>query len=129
MDRRRKTLRNVWPYIVAAFAIYGGWAFYVNWPSGPLQASQSAVAQGTYSGVNTYIYARIIEACFDRITHPLTRWLVPALLPNLLFLSILSCVHWAVGTPEMLLTMLPSAVIGTAYTAIYTTQLHRKEKP
>ena len=83
--------------------------------------------QGIYSGVNTYIYARIIEFAFDRIAHPLMRWLVPALLPNLLFLSILSTIHWAVGTPAILMTILPSAVIGTAYTALYTRQLHRGE--
>ena len=126
MSRNERTLERVFPYIVLAFCLYGGWAFYVNWSSGVLQASCSAVAQGLYSGINTYIYARIIEFAFHRIAHPLLKWLVPALLPNLLFLSILSVVHWSVGTEEISMTILPSAVIGTIYTALYTTQLHRR---
>ena len=129
MSKSRRTLRNVWPYIALAFGIYGGWALYINWSSGLWQAGKSGLAQGVYSGTNTYIYARIIESAFDRISHPLMKWLIPALLPNLLFLSVLSSVHWIVGTPEILLTILPSAVVGTGYTALYTTQLHRREKP
>ena len=100
---------------LAGFFVYGGWAAFANAEHGSDIAMRSGLVQGSYSLALTFAMTYVTEYIFGR-----TRALVATtfLVSAILFLSAYS-IHWLVGTPEILMTILPGYVVGTIYTVVY----------
>lgn len=102
-----------------AFVVYGGWALAVNLGHGHAVALAAGLAQGISSTVSTLIIASAIEFCFHRLRDlpagPWLAWLIPPTLTSLMHAGF----QWAVGTPDILLTVLLSVVMGYLFAAAY----------
>lgn len=103
------------------FVAYGGWAWYANMAHGDAVAMRSGLVQGVYSLVLTFVTTMLTEALYARTRQALLTVGVVSI-----GLSVGSWfVHMLFGTPEILMTILPGFVIGTAYTAVYVAGLRR----
>ncbi len=102
-----------------AFILYGGWAFGVNYKHGLPVAGAAGLAQGVSSTISTLIITSIIELCFKWFRGKpgglLLAWLLPPTLTGLMHAAF----QWSVGTPEILLTVLFSVVMGYVFAGVY----------
>ncbi|APR76462.1 Hypothetical protein A7982_01809 [Minicystis rosea] len=108
-----------------AALVYGGWAFAVNLQHGAAPAVRAGCLQGASSATTTLVVSGAVERLYAaRAGRPLQRivaWLVPALLGACLHLTI----HVIAGTPEILITILPSVVLGVVFAGTYVLGLMR----
>lgn len=124
--RRTAALRVLVLTLLAAL-VYGGWAFAVNLKHGAAPALRAGCLQGMSSATTTLVMSAAVERLHAmRVGRPLRRivaWLVPASLGACLHLSI----HLAAGTPEVLVTILPSVVLGVVFAGTYVLGLMRAD--
>ena len=112
---------------VAGFVAYGGWAYYANSAHGPEIAMRSGLVQGTYSLVLTFLMTLVTEwlfLAFARVPARIASAMV--VISVVLFLSAYG-IHMIVGTPEILMTIVPGWIIGSVYTLVYLLGLKRVE--
>ncbi|MBX2808703.1 MAG: hypothetical protein KTR20_08745 [Cellvibrionaceae bacterium] len=114
---------------VLALLAYGGWAYFANSLHGPKRAFIAACTQGVYSFVLTLVLSLVIEYLFRYMrTLPLGAYVL-----GLISCLALYATSWAInalaGTPEIFITILPGAVIGSLYTAVYIATLARLTPP
>lgn len=110
---------------VLGFAAYGGWAFYINSGHGNSAALKALFTHGSYSFTLTLITAFIMEWLFQLSSKPVTRFCLTFFITSLLLYSTSWGINVWAGTPEILLTILPGAIIGTFYTLSYTLTLFK----
>jgi hypothetical protein len=109
---------------IAGFLVYGGWAAFANSEHGPAISMRSGFVQGSYSLVLTFAMTMVTEWLFDRFSHGTT---LPASIRIAALMAIICsglfstayAIHMLVGTPEILMTILPGFLIGSVYTFIY----------
>ncbi len=106
---------------LAGFVVYGGWAYYANSAHGEMIAMRSGLVQGSYSLALTFLMTLVTEYLFARLR---ALWSTTVTVSVILFVSAYT-IHMVVGTPEILMTILPGYVIGTVYTAAYVLGLRR----
>jgi hypothetical protein len=104
---------------------YGSWAYWVNMSHGEMIAFKAACTQGGYSFAITLILALIIESLFKVLKElPAAHILVMVIACCLLYTS-----SWGInallGTPNILWTILPGAIISTIYTISYVLTLSK----
>jgi hypothetical protein len=108
-----------------AALVYGGWAFAVNLQHGAAPALRAGCLQGVSSATTTLVMSSAVERLYAaRAGRPLRRlvaWLAPASLGACLHVSI----HVLAGTPEILITILPSVVLGAVFAGLYVLGLMR----
>ena len=109
---------------IAGMLVYGGWAVYANFDHGLAIAQRSGFVQGSYSFVLTFLMTLVTESLFAKIAPRYRMALTTVLVSVILFTSAYS-IHMLVGTPEILMTIFPGFVIGTAYTLVYVIGLTR----
>jgi hypothetical protein len=111
-----------------AFVVYGGWAFGVNVRHGLETARAAGVAQGVSSTVSTVIITSLIELCLKGFGGhrggALLAWLVPPTLTGLMHAGF----QWAVGTPEILTTVLFSVLMGYGFAGVYVRGVLRLQR-
>jgi len=112
----------------AGFFAYGGWAYYINHSHGSSAALKALFTQGSYSFTLTLITAFIMEWLFQLSSKPITRFCLTFFITSLLLYSTAWGINFWAGTPEILLTILPGAVIGTFYTLSYTLTLFKLQR-
>lgn len=113
---------------IAGFVGYGGWAMYANAGHGSDIAMRSGIVQGTYSLILTFLMTLVTEWLYVRLGGLSGgRSLTVSLIAIILFCSAYS-IHKLVGTPEVLMTILPGFVIGTIYTLVYVMGLSRANR-
>jgi len=102
-----------------AFVVYGGWAFGINYGHGFEVARAAGLAQGVSSTLSTLIITSLIELCFKwfkgRRGGLFLAWFIPPTLTGLMHAGF----QWGVGTPEIVLTVLFSVVMGYGFAAVY----------
>ena len=104
---------------------YGLWAWWANLAHGDMVAIRSGLVQGGYSLVLTFVMTLVTEVVHLKLRHlPGAAFVTTAMLSVLLFVSAY-VIHRLVGTPEILMTILPGWVIGTLYTFFYILGLSR----
>ena len=107
------------------FAAYGAWGWWVNADFGQMVAVRAGLVQGGYSFALTFTSTLLMEWLFAQ----LRRYPMPVVTTTLLTCALLFLVaygiQFAVGTPEVLMTILPGFVIGSIYTAVYVTSLEK----
>lgn len=113
----------------AGFVVYGSWAVYANIDHGDMIGVRSGLVQGTYSLVLTFLMTLLTEWLFAKLgAVPLGPSVVTGTVCVMLFTTAYG-IHALVGTPEILMTILPGFIVGSAYTAIYVWGLQRGTKP
>jgi len=113
-------VRSFAPALVG-FIGYGGWALGCNLSHGLNTGLQSGLVQGTLSFVITVVSNLLMENLY-RVTG--NRFITIAA-SIFTFVGTSFTVNYLVGTPEILLTIAPGAVIGSFYTISYVTALHK----
>ncbi len=109
------------------FLAYGGWAAYANSAHGSWIALRSGLAQGSMSFIVTLSSVMLMRAIF-RIEGPVWLRASAAALGSLLVIySFIVGVHLVIGTPEILLTMLPGIPITVGFCAVFSIGLARLE--
>jgi len=105
---------------------YGSWAVYANLDHGTFIAIRSGLVQGTYSFVLTFLMTWLTEWLFAKFASlPMgSSVTTTGVVCLILFVSAYG-IHMLVGTPEILMTILPGFVIGSVYTAVYVWSLQR----
>lgn len=113
---------------IAAFIGYGGWAFYANYAHGTLTGLKATLTQGGYSFLLTLSLSWIMESLYQSVDSPQARFPVTFLSTCLLLYTTAWGINALLGTPEILMTILPGAIIGTVYTYSYTVTLAKLHK-
>ncbi len=105
-DTKTSRLYN-WGSAILAFAAWGGWAFFINRPSGLATGVTSGVAQGTVSMLMTFVMIRAVTGIFRRLTNRFMQLILPTLITVGSAACLLVGVHSLVGTPNIFWTILP----------------------
>ncbi len=90
---------------------YGGWAYFANHDYGQTAAWRAFLTQGGYSFVVTLVMTVLLENLYRRTSSVV--WSAGSV--SLLLYASSWSVNWIAGTPEILITILPGAIIGTVY--------------
>lgn len=112
----------------AGALIYGSWAYWVNMSDGTEMAITTGVVQGSFSFVLTLSMTLILEYLY-RFLGPGTGAVIgtTAAVSAFMFTTAYS-LQWAAGSGEILMTILPGYLIGTAYAASYAISLERNAR-
>ena len=106
-----------------AFALWGGWAYYVNaiaaGGGGRASPLASALTQGTGSFVITLIMVRAVAWLYHRVPASPLRLVVPALTTVAVTGSCLATAHALVGTPDIVQTIAPPLSVAFSF-CVYT---------
>jgi len=121
-------LRRVVFFAVSAFLLYGGWAVFANLDHGLHDSLSAGLTQGLLSLASTAILTSAMETVFRRLSPGVARFLAAGLGPTTATLLLMAVIHFVTGTPEILATMLPSIVVGYAYSIIYAAGLTRRQR-
>lgn len=113
---------------------YGGWAFYSNVPAnGDIElqtiAFRAGIIQGGYSGILTLTQMILLQAVLKHLNHRLTinfNIIATITIASALQYAIIIPVHLANDTPNILMTLLPGFVIGTAFSFGYLLSIKNK---
>lgn len=110
---------------LVGFAAYGAWAYVANMNHGDEMATRAALTQGSYSFIITLVLTGLMEKLFAWLAtcSPRQRfWLSTLPVCLLLYLSSWT-VNYLAGTPNILLTILPGAIMSSVYTFSYIAAL------
>lgn len=113
-------------FSVSAFFIFGGWGVYANVQHGLHQKLSAGLMQGLLSLVSTAILTSAMEMVFGRLSPGVARFMTTGVGPITTTLLLMAVAHLLTGTPEILATMLPSIVVGYAYSLSYAAGLTRR---
>jgi hypothetical protein len=113
-------------HVAFAFVAMGGWALFANRSHGA-GALLPALAQGTLSGVITFVLKRVLEAMAGRLTG-WPAYVFPPLATASAILALLVSVHWAIHTPEIAATVAVPWSVSTLYAIIYVAILVRERR-
>jgi hypothetical protein len=124
-----RPLRRAALSALGAGLLYGAWAYLANGEFGRAIATRAAAVQAAWSVALTLVLALAIErrARGSRVVEdlPLRRVALP---PLLLVWAGPLAVHLVNGTPAVLRTIAPGAVIGTVFVCAYVAGLARLER-
>lgn len=108
---------------IIAFTLWSAWSFYANYSHGFSTAFVAALAQGIQSAVSTLFGSALIEWLYRKLkTIRFSLLWVTAIATTCSFTFMYS-VHWVVGTPEILLTIMPVTTMALFYCFSYTLSL------
>lgn len=104
--------------IVAAL-VYGGWAAYSNWGFDMSTALMAALVQGGFAFASTWLLTRAVKYLVARYTEAMLSAIKVKLVVFaqccFLLVVIPAGLHLAVGTPNILMAMLPGLIVGNIY--------------
>lgn len=96
----------------------GGWAFYSNAEYGFATALTSGTAQGIMSGLLTLFLKKSVDLIRARTPVALKLW-VPPIISGAASASLLISIHWLIGTPEIVKTIIVPLGVSLSYVFIY----------
>lgn len=111
---------------MTGLVFYGGWGFYANHIHGHYLATKAALAQGFYSFLITLTLSTGMDYFYRKCPWPGRRLVFTLTITCTLLYTTSWGVHTAFGTPETLATLLPGALVGTVYSAVYCVMLDRQ---
>jgi hypothetical protein len=128
MIARDGFLRSSVTHVAVAFLAMGSWAAFAN-RAHPMPAPLYAgVIQGAISACITLFLKRAIEYLAGRLDGSmggLPALLVPPVAAFIVSASLLSAIHIASGTPEVVATIALPLCVSTGYAALYSFALWR----
>jgi len=104
---------------LAGFAGYGCWGYWVNMSHGWQSGLKAGLTQGSYSFVITLIYSGLIEWMYAKTENKI---LTTVLCSSTVILTSY-LIHALVGTPEIVATIAPGALIGSIFVYGYASVL------
>ena len=110
---------------VAAFLLWGGWAYYINTDNSH-QGFISALVQGCASFLITLFMIGSVNWFFKRLSGGFKQMLLPPLFTVAITSCFLIVSHWIAQTPHILETISPALVVAFLF-GLYTTYKLRKE--
>lgn len=110
---------------VAAFVLWGCWAYFVNENSVPSSGLVSGITQGAASFLITLLMVRIVTFLFARLPTNGGAILLPALATMCITSSFLIAAHCFVETPNIIRTITPALCVGFVFCIITTLQLRK----
>ncbi len=108
---------------VLGFLAYGTWGWWVNAEFGQMVGVRAGLVQGSYSFLLTFTSTLLVEWLFERMRGCPWPVVSTTALTSLMLFLVAYGVQFAVGTPQVLLTILPGFLIGSCYTAVYVVAL------
>jgi hypothetical protein len=130
--RSRSTARALASAVVAAI-LYGSWAGFSNWEHGTRVALEAGLVQGAMSFLSTLTLVLVLEALFrlgvrlgGRAFHG---FLLAAVGTTSLMSAVMTTVHWVAGTPNLVITVAPSLVVGAVFFIAYAWRLLVAARP
>jgi hypothetical protein len=112
---------------LAAFLLWGGWAWYVNGADGEWHTLLTALAQGTSSFLITLVLVALVTRLYHAFEHPLARLWLPSLVTVALSVSMLFLVHLWVGTGQILYTILPPSTVAFLFCLFTTIKIQKSD--
>lgn len=110
-----------------AFLLFGGWALIAN-RAHPLSAmARAALTQGVLSFTSTAFSVLLLELLYALGRTPGRKLLLAVTGTPAIVFSTMIGVHALAGTPNIVITLLPSFISGTIFFATYTLNLRRIE--
>ncbi len=125
--RRSKLFRSLMA-ATAGFTFYGGWAFLINHDHGLMVALKAGATQGSYSFILTLCLSFFMEWLFQISNQPKWQFSLTLFTTCGLIYTTSWGVNALAGTPEILLTILPGAIISSLYTLSYTLALFKLQR-
>lgn len=123
---KKKAWRRIFVVSSCAFILYGVWTFIVNYSHGSAIGLKSALAQGCMSFFVTAFMTTGIEYLHSKIHAAFLRFWLAGLVPIVLLLLLMAIIHKLIGTPHIIITIMPSAIIGLLYSLLYSRLLEKK---
>ena len=114
---------------VAAFALYGGWAFVANRSYGTAAGVTALLTQGTASFLSTFTITMVMEVVHGASGAPLVRVARSFLAGCAVMYALTLGLHLIMGTPELAVTVAPVLGFGTLYCAAYSFGLGKLRRP
>lgn len=105
---------------LGAILLWAPWAAWANYDYGVDAAYKAAITQASLSFCITLFMTASIEAIAAREYSAWRQWSYSMLGPCAVVLCCLIAVHIWAGTPNWLLTITPSIVVGVVYTSFYS---------
>ena len=107
----------------AGFLGYGGWGFFCNYTHGIQMGLQSGLVQGSFSFTITLIFNGVMEFVYKRLQLKFATIAISA--SALVGTSYL--INFVAGTPNILATIAPGAVVGCFYIFGYVSNLAKQD--
>ena len=109
-------------FISAFFGLFffGLWAYWVNSGYGQYLAIKAAFIQGSYSFIVTLVNTYFIERVYRCLDGRRLQVITTAVLTTVLVCSLSWYLNTVLGTPEVLMTILPGCLVSSIYCFTYT---------
>jgi len=114
-------------HIAFGFVMMGGWALFANRSHGLAGAWLPALVQGILSGALTGVLKKTLEALDGRLSG-VPAFAVPPAVTAGSILTLLTLVHTAIGTPEVIATIAVPWSVSTLYAIVYNAGLVRARR-
>lgn len=95
--------------------LWGNWAYHCNIHFGTSKAIDAALTQFFFSFIVTLFFSLTVDHLYACSRTSLHRWVFAFALPVSFMFGSLALLHGLRGTPNVLLTVLPSTVIAALY--------------
>lgn len=115
-------LRSNAAHMAGGFALMGSWAFFANAAHPMPTPLISGLVQGALSASITLLLKSVIERLLPRLSGT-NGLILPPLLCGAISVALLTAIHMAVGTPEILMTLALPVTVATGYAALYNFRL------
>lgn len=123
----QRLLKSSLVHIAFGFLAMGGWALFANRDHGLAGAWLPALVQGMLSGALTGVLKKTLEALDGRLAGALAYAVPPAVTAGSI-LALLTLVHTAIGTPEVIATIAVPWSVSTLYAIVYNAGLVRARR-
>lgn len=109
---------------VLAGALYGAWAIYANWNHGLPRVARAFAIQFVLSFCSTSFMTLMIELTLARGRSAANK-LLAAIGPHSGMITLFVIIHYIAGTPHVMKTIAPSAVVGLLFCIVYVSRRGR----
>ncbi len=111
-----------------AFALWGGWAYYVNGGYGLKVRIVSGIVQSTASFMITMFMIRMVTIFYYRLPDMFLQLVLPAMLTVSFTGSCLAYIHYLIGTPNIVYTITPALSVAFIFCLFTTFKLKNEKK-
>ncbi len=113
---------------ITGLIFYGGWAYFVHYDYGFTIAIKAFFTQGLISFSITLVLTHFMELIFRRFKSRRIGYWFTAIIASILVVLISYTTNVIVGTPEVIMTILPGSLISTMYSFSYARLLAHIKK-
>jgi hypothetical protein len=110
---------------LAALLGYGSWAAWCNHEFGALSTIKAFAAQGSFAFAATLSLTLLAASLYRRLGRTYQALTLAFICCFIISLTVPASIHWLIGTPKILASMLPGLLCGSVYLLSYLLLLHR----